>query len=171
MAILLVPIILHAYEVTESPVLEKNIEDDTSIVFEIKTQPEPFWGLSEHVAGTTQSFDKAVEVAREEIKKKEEEKRKERRGDSGVLWRICTCESGMGTGRPQHYDRDGSVLRGRVDSRDTGMCQINKGYHGEAATRLGYDLETEDGNWGYAMYLFRQQGTQPWKASEYCWNK
>ena len=89
-----------------------------------------------------------------------------------LLWRICTCESSLGTGKPQQYEADGyTVLTGRVDPRDTGMCQINTHYHLETAERLGYDIFTAVGNWGYATYLFDTQGVQPWMASASCWNK
>lgn len=81
-----------------------------------------------------------------------------------VLARIAFCESAL-----RHNDKDGSVLRGRVDSRDIGIMQINERYHGDTARNLGYDIYTLRGNLAYARYLFEKQGVKPWSASEACW--
>jgi hypothetical protein len=93
--------------------------------------------------------------------------------DNDTLFAICTCESDIfGLGHPTQYEKDGvTVLTGRVDNRDTGMCQINKGYHLQTSIKLGYDLDTPQGNWDYAKHLFNTQGTQPWSASKACWSK
>ncbi len=78
----------------------------------------------------------------------------------------------MGTGKPQQFEADGvTVLTGRIDPRDTGMCQINTYYHLETAEQLGYDIFTEEGNWGYAKHLKATQGVQPWRASASCWDR
>lgn len=87
-----------------------------------------------------------------------------------TLAAICGCES-MGDPRatPRQFDATGAVLRGRVNPLDVGMCQINEGYHLEAATALGFDIHTAAGNWGYARHLLATQGTQPWSWSKACW--
>lgn len=81
-----------------------------------------------------------------------------------VLAEIAFCESTM-----RQYDSKGNVVRGKVDRRDVGIMQINQGYHGAAAEKLGYDLLTAEGNLGYALYLYKAQGTRPWNASKPCW--
>lgn len=82
-----------------------------------------------------------------------------------VLARIAFCESTL-----KHNEEDGSVLRGKVDSRDVGVMQINEHYHGKTAKDLGYDIYTLRGNMAYARYLFEKQGVKPWSASSDCWN-
>ncbi len=82
------------------------------------------------------------------------------------LARICQCESGS-----KHFDANGEVLRGRVNPLDIGFCQINLYYHSNRASRLGFDLFTEYGNKGYAIWLYEKQGAAPWVWSKSCWNR
>lgn len=90
--------------------------------------------------------------------------------DDPVLLAICTCESSLGSGKPEQFEADGVTVRtGRVDPRDTGACQINTYYHLDTSKKLGYDIYTLEGNWGYAKYLKETQGTRPWNASRSCW--
>ena len=85
--------------------------------------------------------------------------------DTPILAEIARCESSF-----RHEDpRTGKVLRGVVNTNDLGMMQINAIYHGDTARRLGYDLETLEGNLSYAAYLYEREGTQPWSASRTCW--
>jgi hypothetical protein len=77
---------------------------------------------------------------------------------------IARCESTF-----RHTLADGSVLRGKVDSADTGVMQINKRYHDATAASLGMDLSDLYHNMAYARYLYETQGTQPWSASRPCW--
>jgi hypothetical protein len=65
----------------------------------------------------------------------------------------------------------GSVVRGRVNSKDVGLMQINESYHLERATALGFDIHSLEGNMAYARYLFAKEGYQPWSASSKCWTK
>lgn len=81
-----------------------------------------------------------------------------------ILKKIFDCESGG-----KHYDKNGKVIRGKIDKADTGIAQINLRYHGAEAKRLGYDLMTESGNIGYAKYLLENFGTKFWSASAKCW--
>lgn len=88
------------------------------------------------------------------------------------LKRICSCEStGRPGNEPVHYDKDGSVLRGRVNQNDVGMCQINLTYHENTATSMGLDLFNPDENFAYALQLYRDQGSQPWSWSRSCWGQ
>lgn len=81
-----------------------------------------------------------------------------------IMRRIAFCESAN-----RQFDNDGSVLRGRVDSRDMGMFQINSYYHGELAQRKGLDIATVEGNIDYAIDLYDREGTRPWNSSKPCW--
>ncbi len=85
--------------------------------------------------------------------------------DIPVMIQIARCESTF-----RHTLADGSVLRGVVDSADTGVMQINKRYHERAAVAMGLDLDDIAGNLAYARHLYETQGTQPWSASAPCWS-
>ena len=84
--------------------------------------------------------------------------------DIPIMVQVARCESTF-----RHNLADGSVLRGHVDNRDTGVMQINTYYHGETAEKLDLDLENIYDNMAYARYLYETQGVQPWSASEPCW--
>ena len=81
-----------------------------------------------------------------------------------ILEAIAFCESSS-----QQFDKDGLVLRGRVNPYDAGMFQINTWYHGRRAKELGINLYTEAGNTEFALLLYEEQGTEPWNASKSCW--
>lgn len=86
--------------------------------------------------------------------------------DIPIMAEIARCESTF-----RHTLSDGSVLKGRVDSDDTGVMQINRRYHGATAAQLKLNIEDLYHNMAYARYLYETQGTQPWSASAPCWNK
>ena len=86
--------------------------------------------------------------------------------DIPVLAEVARCESTF-----RHYLEDGSVLQGRVDSRDTGVMQINKHYHQKTANAMNLNLENIYDNMEYARYLYEKQGLQPWSASAQCWDR
>lgn len=89
-----------------------------------------------------------------------------------ALLPICSCESvGVPNATPQQFNKDGSVKRGRINSHDIGMCQINETYHGAEAKKLGMDIYTTEGNIKFANYLYEHQGTKPWNWSKSCWGK
>ena len=85
--------------------------------------------------------------------------------DIPVMVEVARCESGF-----RHNLKDGSVLRGRVDSADTGVMQINKRYHQSSAAAMSLNLDNIYDNMAYARHLFETQGIQPWNASARCWN-
>lgn len=85
--------------------------------------------------------------------------------DIPVMIQVARCESTF-----RHTLADGSVLRGVVDSDDTGVMQINLRYHEETAEKLGLDLTDLYDNMAYARNLYERQGTQPWSASAPCWS-
>ena len=86
--------------------------------------------------------------------------------DIPVMIQVAKCESTF-----RHTLADGSVLRGKVDSADTGVMQINTRYHGKTADELGLNLENIYDNMAYARHLYEAQGTQPWSASSPCWGR
>lgn len=83
-----------------------------------------------------------------------------------VLQRIKGCESGG------NQFKNGQVLISinKNGTYDQGEYQINSIHNKDAATR-GYDLATEAGNEGYAVYLYQTFGTPDWSASYACWGK
>lgn len=84
--------------------------------------------------------------------------------DIPVMIQVARCESGF-----RHTLADGSVLKGAVDNRDTGVMQINSFYHSKAAAEMGLDLSNLHDNMAYARHLYETKGTGPWKASSACW--
>lgn len=84
--------------------------------------------------------------------------------DIPLLAEISRCESTF-----RQYGKDGKVILGKVNSGDIGVMQINKHYHVEDATKLGFDIYTIDGNLGYARYLYGKYGSDPWSSSSKCW--
>ncbi len=86
--------------------------------------------------------------------------------DLPIMVQIARCESTF-----THTLADGSILRGRVDSADTGVMQINRRYHEKTAVAMDLNLNDIYHNMAYARYLYETQGTQPWSASSPCWSK
>lgn len=86
--------------------------------------------------------------------------------DTPILAEIARCESTF-----RQYNTDGSVLRGKVNSDDVGVMQINEYYHAESAVRLGYNVYTLEGNLAFGKRLYEKYGTSPWSASAPCWKK
>ena len=86
-----------------------------------------------------------------------------------LLKKICTCESGL-----KQFNEDGTILRGRINPDDVGMCQINEQYHGtrdEILENTGLDIFTAEGNVAFAKGLFDSDGSVPWNWSKDCWDK
>ena len=81
-----------------------------------------------------------------------------------ILERIARCESGG-----SQYNEKGIIL-GKKNPLDRGKWQINEFYHGETARKLGFDLNTLEGNTNMALWLYERQGTKPWYLSEKCWS-
>ncbi len=92
---------------------------------------------------------------------------------SPIMDRIADCESGNGkAGSASQYGKSGQVLisvntNGTVD---IGKFQINS-IHNAEATKLGFNLSTEEGNTAYAKYLYSTKGTTDWASSYKCWSK
>lgn len=86
--------------------------------------------------------------------------------DAPILIEIARCESTF-----KHFDENGKPIRGKTNKQDIGVMQINQEYNGDAAKKLGYDIETIQGNVAFAKYLYDKFGAQPWSASAPCWAK
>ncbi len=85
---------------------------------------------------------------------------------------VCACESvGDPHKEPTHFAPDGSVLRGKVNKFDKGICQLNVLYHGEKAKEMGLNLLKEEDNITYANWLYNKEHLKPWSASRKCWLK
>jgi hypothetical protein len=84
--------------------------------------------------------------------------------DAPILAEISKCESGF-----RQFNSKGNVVRGKVNSDDVGIMQINTFYHGDSAEKLGFDLYSMDGNLGFAKWLYKKYGSDPWVHSSKCW--
>ena len=87
---------------------------------------------------------------------------------------IAGCESGDRTpGSGRQFEADGKTpLRNREGSSAIGKYQIMASRHEARARSLGFDIQTEEGNEGYARYLYAESGTFHWEAdprSRACW--
>jgi len=85
---------------------------------------------------------------------------------SSVMLRIAKCESGGS------HTRNGQVIYNANNNKtvDVGLYQINSIWN-KKATELGLDLSIEKDNKAFAMYLYKNYGTEPWYPSKSCWNK
>lgn len=78
---------------------------------------------------------------------------------SPVMIEIARCESNF-----RHFADSGSVFRGGAGGGMVGVFQIFAAVHEDAADRLDFDIETLEGNIGYAKYLFERSGATPWQS-------
>jgi len=85
--------------------------------------------------------------------------------DTPILVEVARCESTF-----RQYDSKGQVIRGKVNKADVGVMQINEEYHGDEATKEGYDIYDVAGNVSFAKHLYDKFGTSPWSSSEKCWS-
>jgi hypothetical protein len=86
-------------------------------------------------------------------------------GEDQILVDIARCESSF-----RQFDTNGDLIRGKANSADVGVMQINEKYQGPTAKKLGYDIYTVEGNVAYAKHLYEEQGSAPWSASSKCWS-
>ncbi|MDP2651234.1 MAG: hypothetical protein Q8O98_01435 [bacterium] len=85
--------------------------------------------------------------------------------DIPIMAKVAACES-----RNRHYVA-GQILKGKQNTYDRGVMQINILYHGKTAEELKLDLHNIDDNVAYARYLYEKQGVKPWMSSSKCWTK
>jgi len=86
--------------------------------------------------------------------------------DIPVLVEVAKCES-----RFRQHDKYGNILRGEENRLDIGVMQINRYYHNTDSDKLGYNIDTIEGNTAYARHLYEKSGLKPWKSSSRCWSK
>ncbi|OHA89838.1 MAG: hypothetical protein A2832_00930 [Candidatus Zambryskibacteria bacterium RIFCSPHIGHO2_01_FULL_44_22b] len=86
--------------------------------------------------------------------------------DIPLLAKIAECES---TNR--QYNSKGVVLRGKKNTYDRGVMQINILYHQEKAEEMELDLHDIDDNVAFARHLYEKFGAKPWMSSSACWSK
>ena len=117
--------------------------------------------------GTESIVDETYSEISEQVKvKTTEEIITEHFIDTPILKKIASCES-----QYRQFDETGAVLRGKVNSQDIGVMQINEKYHLKEAQKLGLDIYTLEGNLDYAKHLYEKQGVKPWVHSSTCWDK
>lgn len=86
--------------------------------------------------------------------------------DAPVMSAIAECES-----KYRQYTDAGNVLRGGYGNTMIGIFQFNGPVHASFAKSIGFDIETVEGNIGYAKYVYGISGTDPWISSFGCWGK
>lgn len=84
--------------------------------------------------------------------------------DTPVLIEIARCESNF-----RQFTDTGAVLRGGANGGMVGVFQFYESIHKNAASALGYDILTLDGNLAYAKHLYNLEGTTPWNSARTCW--
>lgn len=89
-----------------------------------------------------------------------------------ILQKICNAEVTGNPSTPSYqFNKDGSVVRGKVNRSDIGYCMINEPLWNDQARKLGYDIYTEQGNKDMALWLFQNYGNEPWYLSKSMWKK
>lgn len=84
--------------------------------------------------------------------------------DIPVMIDVARCESGF-----RQFDDSGNPLYGGSGGM-VGVFQEAASIHSGAASDMGFDINTLDGNLKYARHLYDTEGTVPWLASASCWN-
>lgn len=109
----------------------------------------------------------STQVVKSPIKAKTVEERvNEYFKDSPIMAKVAWCES-----RNRQFEKDGTIFRGKVNTDDVGVMQVNTYYHESTANKMGLNLMTLEGNLAYGKYLYEKEGTTPWNSSKPCWGK
>jgi len=77
--------------------------------------------------------------------------------DIPVMIEIARCESNF-----RQFTDSGNVLK--TNAGMVGVFQLYEEVHETAAAALGFDIDTLEGNIGYAEHLYQSSGTTPWKS-------
>lgn len=85
--------------------------------------------------------------------------------DAPEMIEIARCESKF-----RQFTDAGNVLRGGSSGGMVGVFQFFESIHAPAATTLGLDLTTLEGNLAYAKHIYTTQGTTPWDSAKSCWD-
>ncbi len=86
--------------------------------------------------------------------------------DIPIMIQIARCESTF-----RQLDKNGNIHRGKVNSKDVGVMQINEYYHLDKSEKENYNIHTLEDNVAYARALYEKDGTRPWNSSKPCWGK
>ncbi len=87
--------------------------------------------------------------------------------DENLARKIIDCESkAYSRAENKNYDENGVWW-----STDYGPWQINNYYHEDTANKMDLDIHDQWDNLEYGFYLMSEEGTDPWNASAYCWQK
>ena len=88
--------------------------------------------------------------------------------EAPVLDKIMICES-----EGNHLDKNGQVkMNVNTDKTiDIGIFQINLTIWGATAGTMGLDLSKESDNKQFALWLYKNYGTEFWSNSSKCWSK
>lgn len=86
-------------------------------------------------------------------------------GENSLMYGIASCESSF----HQFNQQDGTILRGKINSQDIGIFQINEKYWLQQAIKLGYDIYIPEGNVQMALWIYENYGTKDWNWSKKCW--
>jgi hypothetical protein len=84
-----------------------------------------------------------------------------------ILDKIATCES-----KGKQFLANGVLVK-HVNTNgtiDIGKYEINTVWEAKSVA-LGYNIYTEEGNHDMALWLFKNQGSEPWASSRFCWSK
>jgi hypothetical protein len=87
-----------------------------------------------------------------------EAKVREAFADAPTMVSVAKCESGF-----RQFGASGP-LHGGAGGKYVGIFQIDEQLHTAAATALGFDITTTEGNIAYARHLYSVSGTNPWKG-------
>lgn len=135
-----------------------------SVLWFIKARvlPTAIIGLVGIMIGAASFSSSTVTAVTQEVVKEVEVK-----GYAAVMDRIAQCESGG-----KQFGKHGQVIINinTNGTYDQGKYQINS-IHNGTATNLGYNLATEEGNEGFAYWMYENLGTRDWYSSEKCWRK
>lgn len=94
-----------------------------------------------------------------------EEEIREYFSDLPVMIEIARCESNF-----RQFTDSGNVLQGGTGGGMIGVFQFFGSIHESAAEKIGFDIDTLDGNLAYARHLYEVEGTTPWNPAKNCWD-
>lgn len=79
--------------------------------------------------------------------------------DVPAMIAIARCESNF-----RQYTDSGLLFRGGMGGVMVGVFQFNEALHATRALNKGFDIQTLEGNLGYARLLYTESGTTPWRT-------
>ncbi len=80
--------------------------------------------------------------------------------NESLIYDIAACESGWNIN---------AINVNTNGTKDYGLLQINDTHKLDAKNR-GFDITKYPDNLEYGIILFKENGTNPWRASKQCWS-